>query len=83
MTALEVLENNDYQFPVATNLDYYGPESSESDVADYEEFAAEYLSNLTGEEISTYTVDNYSRFEPDGMRYLRQEVWEEFCRSTH
>lgn len=80
MTTLEILKNNDMQFPVATNLDYYGSEATEEDVVSYDEFAAEYLTDLVGEEVVTYSVDNYSRLEPNGMRDLREEVWEAFCR---
>lgn len=76
---LKALELNDYQFPVATDLDYYGPEADESSVEDYEEFAAEYLSELTGETVTTYNVKQYSRNEPEGMKDLRQQVWQAYC----
>lgn len=76
---IKALEFNDYQFPVATDLDYYGPEASESDVEDYEEFAAEYLSRIAGETVTTYSVDQYDRNEPKGMKELRQKVWDAYC----
>lgn len=73
--AKEILALSDNLFPVATDLDYYGPEADESSVEDYEQFAEEYLSSLTGESISTYNVYNYSLNEPDGLNELRQQVW--------
>lgn len=76
---LKALELNDYEFPVATDLDYYGPEANESDVEDYEEFAAEYLSKFANETVTTYSVDQYSRNEPEGMKELRQKVWDAYC----
>lgn len=80
MNTNKILKLNDNQFPVADNLDYYGEEASESDVDEYEEFAANFLSDLTGETIETYRVDNYGRSDPEGMRTLRQKVWDAYCR---
>lgn len=76
---VEILKRNDFQFPVATDLDYYGSEATDEDVESYEEFAAEYLSSLTGETVETTSVSRYDRSDND-MYELRQEVWEEYCR---
>lgn len=73
------LAQNDYQFPVATDLDYYGPEADEDAVADYETFAEGYLTKLAGQPVTTYSVDGYSRHETAGMKLLRQQVWDAYC----
>ena len=82
-TALEILNSNDMQFAVATDLDYYGPESTDADVDAYDSFVQDYPANHVGEDVATYSVYNYESHEPKDMRDLRQDVWEEFCKSTH
>lgn len=75
---MNALANNDYQFPIGTDLDYYGPEAKATDVDDYAEFAEQYLTNLVGQTVTTYRVQRYDRTD-QAMYDLRQEVWEAYC----
>lgn len=81
MDGKEFLETMDYQFPVATDLSYYGPDATQADVDDYEAFAADYLSTLAGHDVTTYRVEHYDYREDEEMRYLRGRVWDAFCKS--
>lgn len=79
----EILAGADHMFAVATVLDYYGPDATEGDVAEYEEFAENYLSYVAGQDVEIYHVEHYlgADREPEGMYDLRQRVWDAFCNS--
>jgi hypothetical protein len=78
MSYAEILEACNFEFDVATDLDYYGPEATEADVEEYADFAESLLDGMVEEKVTINRVEHYGfRSSPDEMR-LREYVWQKF-----